>query len=138
STEASEWLYGKGNSEILIINNGIDYSKYKFSSEKRIELKRELKLKDKFVLGHVGNFLDVKNHEYLIENIYELNKIKETHLILLGKGPLMNRIVEKTESYGLKDNVLFLGSKINIADYLSAMDVFVFPSKYEGLGLALI
>lgn len=142
SAEAGEWLFGKrviDKNNFYIIKNGINLQKFKFDEEKRNNKRKELGLKDKIVVGHVGRFTYPKNHGFLIEIFYELNKVnKNTILVLAGEGPLENEIHKKIQEYELNEDVLFLGSVDNIEDVFQTFDFFVFPSLYEGLGMVAI
>lgn len=142
SAEAGEWLFGKrviDKNNFYIIKNGINLQKFKFDEEKRNNKRKELGLKDKIVVGHVGRFTYPKNHEFLIEIFHELNKVnKNTILVLAGEGPLENEIHKKIQEYELNEDVLFLGSVDNIEDVFQMFDFFVFPSLYEGLGMVAI
>lgn len=127
------------NREEIIFNNGIDLTKFRYDKLSKKRIQHELSISGKTVYGHVGRFSLQKNHEFLIdifENIYE--KDNNSVLILLGEGPLEKKIKEKVVDKGLEKQVLFLGNRDNVEEYMSAMDVLIFPSLYEGLGLALI
>ena len=91
------------------------------------------------MLGHTGRLADIKNQSFLIELMPELLKKREdAKLILLGDGDDREMLEEKVNTLNLKDNVIFAGSVCNVQDYLSAMDVFVFPSLYEGMPLSIL
>lgn len=138
SHKAKKWMFNDCK-DAYIINNGIDYDKYYFNENKRIKIRNELNLNEKFVIGHVGNFLKVKNHEYLLNEFYQFSKtFYNSKLILIGSGPLFNDIYSKVCELDLKNRVIFLGSVDNVYDYLNAMDCFVFPSLFEGMPLSLI
>jgi len=95
---------------------------------------------DAFVVGHVGRFSQPKNHRFLIEIFSEIVKREpRAHLLLVGDGELRSTYEKTITSAGLADRVSFLGSRSDVPQImLGAMDVFLFPSLYEGLGLALI
>ncbi len=134
---AGEWMYGKEaveNNKVTVINNAIDLDKFAFNQEKRDELRKELGLEGKFVVGHVGRFMKQKNHEFLIDVFAEVAKQKENAvLLLIGEGPLMGLIKGKVNTLNLTDKVIFLGVRSDVADLYNVMDVFVLPSFYEGL-----
>lgn len=140
SNPAGEWLYPKKYlDKVKTINNGIDIEKYKFNLEKRKQLRKEMNLENKFILGHIGRFSDVKNHKFLIEIFNEVQQIeKESILLLIGNGELEQKIKEQVKKLDLKDKVIFLGTTNKVEDYLQIMDIFIFPSKFEGLGLVVI
>lgn len=140
SKQAAEWLYPKKCQNIVkIINNGIDTEKYKFNLEKRNYLRKKRSLENKFILGHIGRFSYPKNHEFLIEIFNKVQKIKkESVLLLIGNGELEKKIKEQVKKLKLEDKVIFLGTTDKVEDYLQIMDIFVFPSRFEGLGLVAI
>ena len=92
-----------------------------------------------FVVGHVGRFFAPKNHEFLIDVFYQLQKrLQSAFLLLIGAGPLEETIKEKINSLGLDTKVLILSHRTDIPHLLKTMDVFVFPSKYEGFPVTLV
>jgi len=93
-----------------------------------------------FVIGHVGRFDEQKNHYLLIEIAAEIiKKNTGTYLLLIGEGPLQPLIKKKVENLGISKNVIFAGAQNDVPAIMSgAMDVFLFPSLYEGLGIVLI
>lgn len=138
---AGEWLFGKKffQKHGTVIYNGIDTKQFLFSSDKRTELRKELNIEDKFVIGHVGHFLKVKNQKFLISLMPEILKRRpEAILLLLGDGELKEKNREYCKQLGIEDKVIMTGNVPNVADYLCAMDVFVFPSLYEGMPLSVI
>lgn len=134
---AAEWMYGKKAvvaGKVNIINNAIDLDKFTFNQEKRDILRKELGLEGRFVIGHVGRFMRQKNHEFLIDVFAEISRKKNNAiLVLIGEGPLMEKIRSKVSNLLLKDKVMFLGVRNDVADLYNVMDVFVLPSFYEGL-----
>lgn len=133
---AGEWMF---NSHFNIIKNAIDTNKFRYNRNMRNELRKELNISNKFVVGHVGRFTHQKNHAFLIEVFKEILKCKnDAILVLIGDGELRSEVYEKVRKLGIEDNVVFCGSKGNVADYLNIFDVFLFPSYFEGLPIALI
>ena len=95
--------------------------------------------KDDLVVGHVGRFSKEKNHSFLIDVFYEVHKkIANSILVLVGKGPLEDEIKKKISRLGLENYVVFLGYRHDVNNLYQAFDVFIFPSKWEGLGFSLI
>ena len=139
---AAEWMYGKKTlnaGKVTIINNAIALDKFAFNQEKRDVLRKELGLEGKFVIGHVGRFMKQKNHEFLIDIFAEVAKQKDNAvLLLIGDGPLVESIKNKVGNFHLADKVLFLGVRTDVADLYNVMDVFLFPSLYEGLGMVAV
>ena len=143
SEHAGRWLFGnkefdKGN--VYILNNAIDVDKFKYDENVRKEVRKELGINDDtLVIGHVGRFVEQKNHRFLIDIFNEVHKEKANSILLLvGQGPLMAEIKEKVKKLGLEKSVIFLGQRNDVNRLYQAMDVFLFPSLYEGLGLVLI
>lgn len=137
STEAAEFLFGKGcvtDGTAFILHNAIDYDRYKFNSESREKLRRELKIDGKKVVGHVGRLSRQKNHDFLLDFFAQYAaKDVSAVLLLIGEGELDADIRDKIAGLSLTDRVLMLGVRPDIPALLSAMDVFVLPSLYEGL-----
>lgn len=138
--ESGKWLYGEKNkSRFIMLNNAIDAAVYSFDASKRQEMRRQLDLTDELVIGHVGRFNPQKNHPFLL-NIFAalLKKEPNAVLLLVGGGADMPKIQAKAQEFGIAERVRFLGVRSDVADLMQAMDVFVFPSLYEGLGIALV
>ncbi len=133
-------MFGKKNIEsITIMNNGIDCKKYCYNSNSRELIRKELGLENKYILGHVGHFEKVKNHRFILEVFEELRKMnKEAHLLLVGTGTLRKKIQEYATKRGIINNITILENRSDIAAIMSCMDVFIFPSLFEGLGIAAI
>lgn len=142
SEMAGRWLFGKNevnNGNVEIIHNAIDLKKFKFNKDKSEELRKKLNIENKIVMGHVGRFTAQKNHTFLIDVFYEFHKKNNNSvLMLVGTGKKEKEIHNKVDTLGLTDSVIFIGYKNNVNEYMWAMDVFVFPSIFEGLGLVLI
>lgn len=139
SNEAGIDRFGK-RKEFKIIRNSIDIKKYVFNRGKRKQIRSELKIQDdSLVIGNVGRFYEQKNHSFLLEVFREIYiKNSKAVLMLVGDGPLKNDIVKYAEKLGILENTLFLGIRDDIPELLSAMDVMVFPSLYEGFGIAAL
>jgi len=142
SPEAGKWLFGDKicNSEkYLLLKNSIDSSAYSFDEETRNEVRKELGHEGRKVIIHVGQFRTQKNHGKVIEVFNELHKRDDSFaLVLVGTGEEQDNIKSKVEELGLKEDVLFLGNRNDIPELLMSADVFLFPSLYEGLGIALL
>lgn len=137
SKEAGEWIFGQNN--FLILNNALDVQRYTFSQERRIQCRREFGIgEDEILFGHVGYFNETKNQEFLLEFMKKLIPHMKTKLLLVGDGKTRLKVEEKTKQLGLEDRVLFAGVRNDIAAILQGMDIFLFPSKWEGLGIALL
>lgn len=137
SYDAGRWMFGR--KKFMVINNGIDMNKYKFSEEKRNISRNELGISNEMVIGHVGGFNYQKNHEKLIEIfkvIYERNR--NTKLLLVGDGENKENIKNIINKYNLNENVIIYGISKDVPKLMHAMDVFVLPSRFEGLGCVLV
>lgn len=138
SKAAGNYMYGSRYS-FEVINNGIDVERFKYNEINRHNIRNNLNVNDKHVIIHVGRFHDQKNHSFLIDIFNEVHKIdSDTVLLMVGVGPLQKSIKNKVKELGLEDNCLFLNNRDDVQDLLSAADVFLFPSLYEGLPLTLI
>ena len=140
---AGRWLFGNkeyDNGNVYILNNAIDLDKFKYNEKIRIKKRKELNIEnDTLVIGHIGRFVAQKNHTFLIDIFNELHKKKKNSILLLiGQGPLIDEIKQKVEMLGLSDSVKFLGQRDDVNELYNVMDLFLFPSLYEGLGMVLI
>lgn len=141
SWAAADWLFGPKipKEKINILHNAIDVEKFVFNQAIRDKYRKLMELEDSFVIGHIGRFSAQKNHDFLINVFYEVNKeLVNAKLMLVGEGPLENFVREKVERLGLTDKVSFLGQRQDIPQLLQAMDVFCLPSQFEGLPISLI
>lgn len=143
SKKAAESLFGKKwnkKSKYKVIYTGIDLSPYKQPINK-INIRKNLGISDKStVIGHVGSFREPKNHKFLVQIFYELQKKhSDIYLILCGQGTLENDTKNLVKQKSIYDKVLFLGLRDDIPSIMmAAMDIFVLPSKYEGFPHAAI
>ena len=141
SRKAAYYLFPRDKAEkAMIVKNGVDAKKFAFNQASREEIRNRYGIsEDCLVLGHVGRFSKVKNHEKLIGIFNAFQKIhSNSKLILIGTGELMQSIKDQVESMNLSDKVIFVGSTDDVPSYLSAMDVFVFPSFFEGFGMVVL
>jgi len=137
SKQAAEWMFGRKSA--YIIKNAIDSNEFVFNPKIREHKRAEMNINDNFVIGHVGKFHPQKNHEFLIDIFFEVKKkCAKSVLLLVGDGPLRAEAESKAKNLGIADSVIFTGVRTDTADLLQVMDVFVFPSLYEGLGLVVI
>lgn len=128
----------KYHEKIIVINNGIDCSQYRFEPEIR-ELYKEKYNAHGIVMCHVGRFVKIKNHEFIIDIfIGILRNYPDAKLILAGEGPEKKNIQEKCKKNKIDEKVIFLGDVKDITPYLSMSDAFIFPSFSEGLGIVAI
>ena len=139
SEYAGEWLFGKRamrSGDVRVIHNAIDIERYTYNEEVRREMRRELGLDGKFVVGHIGRFCYQKNHTFLLKIFHQLHKrCPEAALLLIGEGELRPKIQARVKEMGLSDAVHILGQRSDADKLYQAMDCFVLPSRYEGLPL---
>ena len=123
--------YGFKNSALPVIFNGIDLEKCK--------IKNDYSYNENFKILHIGRFQNVKNHRDLVKAFSIFNqKHPKTQLYLIGDGELRHEIENLTDQIGIKSAVIFLGLQSDVHKYISNMDIFVLPSKYEGVPMTLI
>ncbi len=126
--------------KIKVILNGVDTEKFSFSSEKRIKKRQELGIaEDRLVIGTVGRLEPVKNQGMLIQAMPELlKKFPNAIAIIVGDGTLKAELTNMTRELGLSEHILFPGVRSDVAEILSAMDLFVLPSLTEGICNAIL
>ena len=142
SEVAGHWLFSDRiveGEKFHLIHNALYMEKFRFCEAVREEVRKELELEGKFVVGHVGRFEEQKNHLFLLEIFKEVAKMREEAvLLLIGDGELKNAIQEKAKEYGLEEKVRFLGIRQDVDRLWKAMDVFVLPSLFEGLPIVAL
>ncbi len=140
SKAAADYLFGNKSNYAVILKNGIEIEKYKFNNNIRKEVRKELNIENNcIVIGHIGRMDKIKNQIFLIKLIQVfLTQNINCKLLLIGDGPLKKEIEFEIEKNNLNSCVLLLGGKNDVEKYYNAMDYFVFPSLYEGLGISLI
>ena len=142
SIDAAKWLYGEKavkQNKITYIKNGIKVDDFEFNVKIRNRIRRELNLENNFVIGHVGRFMKEKNHKFMLDIFKEIKKIKpNTALIFIGDGELEDEIKNKARKMGIANEIRFLGVRSDVKYLMQAMDIFLLPSFYEGLGIVLI
>ena len=135
--DAGDWMFGKNSYQIL--HNAIDTKIYQYDYQKRKESRTKLGIGEELLIGHVGRFRLQKNHVFLIDIFAEIVKQQpDSKLLLVGDGDEKEKIQVKIEQLQLQKNVLLLGARSDVNELMQAMDVFVFPSLYEGLPLTMI
>ena len=140
SESAAVFMFPKkvlANKEYKLVHNGIHVKDYLYDENDRNVYRKELGLEEKLVIGHIGRFVYQKNHDFIIdvfEKIYQKNK--NSILLLVGEGELENDIRAKIERKNLTENVVFYGITHDVRKVLLTMDAFIFPSRFEGLGIA--
>ena len=137
SEEAGRWVYKK---KFKILINAFKLDKFVFTEEQRNSTRKNLGIKkNEILLGHVGLFNEQKNQDFLIKVLKScLENNMSVKLCLVGKGEYEERIRKKCSELDIENKVIFYGETNNVQNVLSAMDIFLFPSLFEGLGIALI
>ena len=141
SRAAACWMFPKDKAETaVIVKNGIDTRLFTYNPENRKKIRALYNIPESScVLGHVGRFCEQKNHSKLIGIFKEFHKIHpDSFLILIGDGELKNKIEQSVSELELSEYVKFVGNTDNVGSYLSAMDVFLLPSLFEGLPISVI
>lgn len=139
SDAAAAFLF-RGKGEYRVIPNAIDVKRFEFQPDIRQKIRTELGIhEDEVLLGFVGSFNYQKNIGFLLDIIRGcVQKNKKYKLLMLGQGPLFEEAQKTICEYELVRHVICPGNKQNVNEYLSAMDVFVLPSRFEGFGIVLL
>lgn len=143
SDKAAERLFGKGyrNYERYYdIPNAIHAESYLYARDTALAVRRQYGIGDgELLCGHVGSFTTPKNHSFLLDVFAEVLKLRpDAKLMCCGTGGLMQQVKEKASAMGILDRVIFTGVVKNVDEYLMAMDVFIFPSLFEGFPISVI
>ncbi|MCT1797321.1 glycosyltransferase [Aerococcus viridans] len=136
---AADWMFDT-KTDVDVINNGIEISKYKFNISDRETIRKELQIHGKYVVIHIGTLKEVKNHNFLLEVFSKIKKNIPNSVLLLvgGDGNIREKINKQIIELNLQDSVIFTGTRMDIPMLLSASDGLVFPSFYEGFPGAVI
>ena len=142
SDSAGEYLFGKKINEknkYTVLPNYVDYKSFLMCNDTN-SIRESLGIKnDDIVVCHIGRFVDVKNHKFLINILNELKKKeKRVKAVLVGDGVLRKNIEQQVKEFGLEEEVHFLGLRSDTKKILNNCDLFIFPSIYEGLGLVML
>lgn len=137
SKDAGQFMFG--NHHFQIMRNAIESKKFLFNPEVRAEIRKELGIQDEVVLGNVANFSLAKNHSFLLDIFFEYHKCNpQSRLLLVGDGSERENIKNKIRNLGLHKSVILTGVRSDVHRLLQAMDVFVFPSLFEGLPVTMV
>lgn len=135
SRAAGSWMFG--SAAFRVLNNAIDTARYIHAPETARQVRAEFGIPaDAEVVGHVGRFDPPKNHEFLLRIFAGLSE--NARLLLVGDGQLRAAAEAQAEALGIRERVIFAGIRPDVNRLLQAMDVFVFPSIYEGLPVSVI
>ena len=123
----------------IVLNNGIDFARYeiKISIKKK---RQEIHLPENaFVIGHIGRLTEIKNQMFLLDVFREYQKYNNnSYLLLIGTGEDKDKIIQKAKKTSLFSKMIILENRCDVPELLKCIDIFVFPSKHEGLGIAVI
>lgn len=141
---AAEFAFTKtviANGRVNYINNAIDVDRFVFNESIRVKTRQKLGVEGKHVIGHVGRFVKQKNHEFIVEIFKEYIKLDQNAVLLLVGSEVETepgmylKIKQLVKDYCLEDKVIFYGESVDPAPLFLAMDLFLFPSIWEGLGI---
>lgn len=139
---SGKWLFGNSavkKENYYTIKNAIDVERYRFNEVIRNQMRENLGVNGLRVYGHVGRLSEPKNHMFLLDVFKEIHKRDEkTVLLIAGSGELKSLIEKKIRDEGLFDCVRMLGARNDIPELMQAMDVFLFPSLWEGLPVTVV
>lgn len=143
SKMAAEYTFGKKQVEknnVHFLHNAVDLNVYQYSEEGRKRIRQEFKIgQEELLIGHVGRFNKQKNHMFLLDVFVSVKKIRsDAKLLLVGDGENKSDVIDRAEQLGIQNSIIFTGIRADIPDLLSAMDVFAFPSLYEGMPNTII
>ena len=121
------------------IPNGIDIERFRFDNKVRKKIRKDLDIEERFVIGNVGRLCYQKNQEFLIDIFASLQSARpDSVLLLVGEGEMKADLQQQAERLGIADKMIFYGVTDRVQNLLWAMDMFVFPSRFEGLGIAVV
>lgn len=137
---AGEWVFGKNAKDVQVIKNGIYQENFVVSKETRLAVRDSFNIApNQLALVHIGRFIEVKNHKFLLDIFKNLKMIlPEAILVLVGDGELQEEIFKEVEKLDLENSVIFAGTRSDISEILMGMDMFLLPSLYEGLPVTAI
>ena len=143
SDAAAEWLFPKRiyqSKKYTIANNGINIEKFRYNQADRIRIREKYHIpEDTIVVGSVGRFMEQKNHKFMLEVFKTFHEEKKNSvLFLVGEGKLEDAVRTQVKKLQLEHSVIFCGTTPYVEQYLSAMDIYIMPSIFEGLGIAAI
>lgn len=137
SEPAGKFIFGE--SDYKIVNNGIDTHRFAYSEAQRKKIRLEFGIENCFVVCHIGMFAPVKNHIFLVDCFNDVLKQRpDSVLILVGEGSQKEIVEKKVEELGIANKVIFTGRRYDTEAIMSASDVFVLPSLFEGLPIVLV
>lgn len=135
--DAGDWMFG--GKQYHVMANAVEVKRYQYKPSVAEKIRNEWNISDELLVGHVGRFNPQKNHTFLIDIFYEVQKINPSaRLLLVGDGDGKKEIQEKARKLGIADHIIFADVRTDVEEQMQAMDVFVFPSLYEGLPVTMV
>lgn len=132
-----EWLYGKG--KYNVIRNGINVDNYQYNNKQREDAAKIIGIEEELLIGHIGLFNEQKNHMFMIDLLKAyLSKNSNTKMLFIGDGDRKISVINYAKQLGVEENIIILSNRSDISILLNRIDMFVFPSIYEGFGIALL
>lgn len=138
SAMAAEFMFGSA-ADFTFIPNGINTERFRFDPDTRTRIRKELGVENALVVGNVGRLCYQKNQSFALDVFQILHQRQpESVLLLVGEGEDRKALEEKAKALGIEDSVIFCGITDRVEQLYWAMDVFLFPSRFEGLGIVAI
>ena len=142
SHAAGEWLFGKRicrSNKFKLIKNAINTEEFVFEEKKRTEICKEFGIDKQFVVGFLARVSEAKNPMFALDVIKHLSGIKpDSVMLFVGDGEMLSEVKKRAKELGLESRVIFTGARTDTGKLLSAMDCYILPSLWEGLGISLI
>ena len=137
SQEAGEWMFD--GRPFTVVKNGISLSKFRYSEENRRKVRQQIGVENEFLIGLLGRLAPQKNPLYAIRILQEfMARSSDARAVFLGDGELLGQTDEAAARAGVQNRVIFMGNVNNVSEWLSAFDVLLMPSLFEGTPFALI
>ena len=137
SEDAGRYMFG--GKKFTVLHNSIDVSEFAYNEQIRASMRRELNVENNFVIGNVGRLAYQKNQKFLFEIFHEILKMNgDARLILVGEGELYEELMDYANQLGIRNRLLYFRARNDVNKLYQAMDAFVFPSVFEGLGIVAI
>lgn len=138
SHKAAEWMYGN-NQKVTIIENAINTERFKYNLEQRNIFREKYCSKPIFIVGNIGRLSYPKNQSFLIDTFYLVSQRDPSAVLwIVGEGPLRNILEKKIHRYALEEKVILWGNRNDVNNIISAFDLFVMPSIFEGAPVSAI
>ena len=140
SQSAAEWFYRDDLMDrVVLVRNAINLERLAYNDEKRKQIRAQYGLEEKFLIGNVGRLHHQKNQSFALKVFRKvLDRREDAHLVLIGQGEDEEKLKEEARQLGIADHVLFAGLSRDVPGWLSALDVFLFPSTFEGQPIAAL